>query len=239
MEHFNVYSDNKRAESYARLEFPGTYYLAYRDIPEIVLKHVKGKKAIDFGCGTGRSTRFIKKYGFDAMGIDISEDMVKKAKESDTDGKYYVIRNNDFTQFEKNYYDLVLSVFTFDNIPGKENRLDILTKISGLINNEGKIVLLDSMPEIYMNEWSSFSTKDFPENRSAKSGEKVKIIMTDVDDKRPVEDIIWYNEDYLELFNRAGLKLIESYKPLGKEHEPFNWINETNIAPWIIFVLGK
>lgn len=239
MEYFNVYSDSKRAESYAKLEFPGTYYLAYRDIPDIVLKHVKGKKAMDFGCGTGRSTRFIKKCGFDTIGVDISEDMIQKAKETDPAGEYYVIKNNDFGQFQKNSFDLILSVFTFDNIPGAENRIDLLTRISGLVQKEGKIVMLDSMPEIYVNEWASFSTKDFPENRFAKSGEKVKIIMTDVEDKRPVEDIIWFNEDYLELFKRSGLRLVESYKPLGKEHEPFKWINETGIAPWIIFVLEK
>ena len=56
----NVYEDTKRSESYAKLEFPGTYYLAYRDIPGIISKHVKGKNALDFGCGTGRSTRFLK-----------------------------------------------------------------------------------------------------------------------------------------------------------------------------------
>jgi hypothetical protein len=39
MDFTNVYEDAKRAESYARLEFPGTYYLAYRDIPGIIEKY--------------------------------------------------------------------------------------------------------------------------------------------------------------------------------------------------------
>ena len=30
----NVYEDAKRAEAYSKLEFPGTYYLAYRDLPK-------------------------------------------------------------------------------------------------------------------------------------------------------------------------------------------------------------
>ena len=50
----NVYGDSERAASYAKLEFPGTYYLAYRDLPEIVNRHVTGIKALDFGCGTGK-----------------------------------------------------------------------------------------------------------------------------------------------------------------------------------------
>ena len=80
----NVYEDTKRAAAYSKLEFPGTYYLAYRDLPKIILEHVKGRKAIDFGCGTGRSTRFLKKLGFDTVGVDIAEEMIKRAREMDS-----------------------------------------------------------------------------------------------------------------------------------------------------------
>ena len=47
----NVYDDKQRAEAYATLDFPGTYYLAYRDLPAIIAEHVVGKDALDFGCG--------------------------------------------------------------------------------------------------------------------------------------------------------------------------------------------
>lgn len=239
MEFKNIYEDTKRAEEYAKLEFPGTYYLAYRDLSEIILKHVKGCKAIDFGCGTGRSTRFIKKIGFNTIGIDNSEKMTEHAKNNDPTGAYILIKDSNFEQFEKNHFDLILSVFTFDNIPGIKNRFNYLNNFRNLINQDGRIILLDSTPEIYYNEWSSFTTKDFPENKNAKSGEKVKIIMKDVKDNRPVDDIIWFNEDYLDLFKRSKLKLIKSYKPLGKEGEPYKWINEKDTAPWIIYVLKK
>ena len=80
MEFTNSYDDNKLVEAYAKLEFPDTYYLAYRDLPEIIYGFVQGGKAMDFGCGTGRSTGFLQKLGFDATGVDISEDMIKLAK---------------------------------------------------------------------------------------------------------------------------------------------------------------
>jgi len=46
---FNCYQDATRANAYSQLEFANTYYLAYRDLPEIVREHVTGTKAIDFG----------------------------------------------------------------------------------------------------------------------------------------------------------------------------------------------
>jgi SAM-dependent methyltransferase len=239
MEFSNVYDDSQRAEAYAKLEFPGTYYLAYRDLPEIIFKHIKGRDAIDFGCGTGRSTRFLQKLGFDAVGVDIAADMIKQAKQIDPQGDYHLIQDGDFTRLEEGGYDLILSVFTFDNIPTEKRKVELLQKLGSLLKSEGKIVNLVSSPEIYVNEWASFSTKDFPENKQAKCGDKVKIIVTAIDDKRPVEDIIWPDKDYRETYKKAGLKITLTHKPLAREDEPFQWINETKIAPWVIYVLRK
>lgn len=239
MEFANVYEDAKRAQAYAKLEFPGTYYLAYRDLPQIIFEHVKGRKAIDFGCGTGRSTRFLQKLGFDAVGVDISEDMIKEARRIDPLGDYNLIRDGDFSRFAQAACDLILSAFTFDNIPTKRRKVDLLRKLGGLLNDGGIIANLVSSPEIYVNEWESFSTKDFPENKLAKCGDKVRIIVTAIDDKRPVEDVIWPDEDYRQTYREAGLELLETRKPLARDDEPFEWVNETRIAPWVIYVLGK
>lgn len=239
MEFTNSYEDSLRANAYARLEFPGTYYLAYRDLPEIIFDHVQGREALDFGCGTGRSTRFLQKCGFSTIGVDIAKDMIMKAGEIDPEGNYRLINDGDFSSLGKNSFDLVLSVFTFDNIPMAERKIQLFQKIGGLLNSEGGIINLVSSPEIYLNEWASFSTKDYPENKNAKTGDKVKIIITGIGDDRPVEDIVWTDESYKEVFAKSGLKLVKTYKPLARESEPYQWINETKIAPWVIYVLKK
>jgi SAM-dependent methyltransferase len=233
----NTYSSLTRAESYSRLEFPNTYYLAYRDLPGIISGHIQGKTAVDFGCGTGRSTRFLKQLGFDVTGIDISEEMISMARKLDPEGNYQTVGNGNYRHLGPGIYDLVLSVFTFDNIPGWENRTSILTGLKEVLKPSGRMILLDSSPELYINEWASFSTADFPENRAARTGDVVKDIMLDVEDRRPVEDIFWTEEDYHRLFGKAGLTAEAVRKPLGHPGEPFKWISELTIAPWIIFVL--
>ena len=234
----NVYDDKARADAYAKLEFPGTYYLAYRDLPAIIDEHVQGRKALDYGCGTGRSTRFLRELVFDAVGVDIAAHMLARARERDPQGEYRLVPDGDLGSLEQDTYDLVFSLFTFDNISGMEKKVVLFQSLRHLLRAGGRIVNLVSSPEIYVNEWASFSTKDFPENRTARSGDKVRIVMLDVEDKRPVEDVLWTDEDYREVYRRSGLVAIEIYRPLAKRSEPYAWVSETMIAPWVIYVLG-
>jgi hypothetical protein len=108
-----------------------------------------------------------------------------------------------------------------------------------LLKPNGRIILLGSSAEIYTHEWTSFTTKDFPENRGAKSGDTVRIVMTDVDDRRPVIDQFWAHKDYLELFTASQLDLLAHYAPLGRAGEPYAWVSETSVSPWTIYVLGS
>ncbi len=233
----NCYEDARRAEAYAQLEFANTYYLAYRDLPEIINTHGTGKKALDFGCGTGRSTRFLRKLGFEVTGIDIAPEMIAKAKELDSAGDYRLVKDDDFTGLEKGCFDLVLSAFTFDNISGFLTKMRFFGDLSGLLNDSGKIISVVSSPEIYVHEWASFTTKDYPENRKAQTGDIVRIVTTDFADRRPTEDILCTDEAYREIYERIGLNVRAVYRPLGRQSEPYPWVSETTIAPWVIYVL--
>jgi ubiquinone/menaquinone biosynthesis C-methylase UbiE len=179
----------------------------------------------------------LRRLGFDVTGVDIAEPMLNMARLRDPDGEYILIPDGDLQGFEADTYDLVLSAFTFDNVPTMEKKDQLLQALKRLLNRTGCIVSVVSSPEIYVNEWASFSTKDFPENRTAKSGEKVLIMLLDTDDNRPVEDITWSDQDYRETYKRAGLVPVGTYKPLAKQGEPYRWVNETEIAPWVIYVL--
>jgi ubiquinone/menaquinone biosynthesis C-methylase UbiE len=239
----NCYEDDARAEAYATLEFNNTYHLAYRDIPAILAAHVRGRKSLDFGCGTGRSTRFLRQLGFEVIGVDIAEDMIRRARELDPSGDYRLLSGDDpgddLSAFPSGACDLVLAAFTFDNVAGRDSKLRILRDLGRLLNRDGKLVLIVSRPEIYTHEWASFSTKAFPENQAAKSGDKVRIIVTDHADPRPVEDILWTDESYREVFEESRLRLLQKYEPLARGDEPYRWVSELQIAPWAVYVLER
>jgi SAM-dependent methyltransferase len=233
----NVYADAERARSYARLEFPGTYYLAYRDLPALVAAHVHGRRGLDFGCGAGRSTRFLRRLGFAAVGVDVSAEMIRMARELDPEGDYRLVATEPAALGEPPF-DLVLSAFTLDNVL-QEAKTPLLRGLAAVLAPEGRILNLVSNPEIYTNEWASFSTRDFPGNRCAVTGDVVRIVMTDVADRRPVEDVLCTEEAYGAIYRDAGIRRLAVHRPLGRADEPFPWVNETKLAPWRVDVLAR
>ena len=234
----NVYEDADRARAYAGLEFPGTYYLAFRDVPLLLRKYVRGTRALDFGCGTGRSTRFLRDLAFEVIGVDVSEVMLEQAHGRDPQGDYRLVADGTLVGLSAGMFDLALAAFTFDNIPTDQQKTSALRELRRVLTPNGRLVAVVSSPEIYWHEWVSFSTRGYPANRSAGDGDSVQIVMLDVPDRRPVVDIVCSDTHYRQLFEAAGLHVLEAARPLATGAEAVQWVSETTIPPWTIYVLA-
>lgn len=233
----NAYEDATRAAAYDELRTLGTYRLAFDNLADLFRKEISGTRALDFGCGTGRSSRFLKSRGFQVTGVDISREMVAKARERDPEGEYRVVADGDFSGLGSSKFDLVLSAFTFDNVPGHDRKVRILRGLRDLLSPSGRLVNVVATPEIYWNEWVTFSTREFPENRDAQPGELVRIVTLDYSDRRPVEDILWPDESYRAVYHDAGLSVVRVEMPLATGSEGVPWKSETRVAPWAIYIL--
>src|SRR5215471_4271761 len=234
----NVYEDEERARAYATLQFPGTYYLAFRDLPGLIRRHNHGSRALDFGCGTGRSTRLLRNLGLHVIGADVSQAMLDHARALDPFGEYHLIRNSIASEFAPGGFDIILAAFTFDNMP-TETKAEVLGALRILLAPSGCLLLVVSAPEIYIHEWASFSTRDFPENRHASDGDRVRIIMLDVPDHRPVEDVFCTDAHYRRLFESTGLIVLDVQSPLATGKEATLWVSETKTPAWTIYVLNQ
>ena len=239
MQFRNTYEDPRRAAAYDELGLGGTYDLVFRNLPALLRQHAKGTRAVDFGCGTGRSARFLQKLGFAVTGLDISAEMVAIARRRDPDSSYRVIDDGDFRSLSGGGFDLVQSAFTFDNIPGLDRKVRLFRGLRSLLAEEGILVNIVSTPEIYTHEWVTFSTRDYAENRTARCGDVVRIVTTDYSDARPVEDILWPHEDYLEVYRQAGLEVVKVERPLAVGDEGIDWKSETCVPPWAVYLLTR
>src|SRR4030095_12718589 len=128
-------------------------------------------------------------------GVDISQAMLDQARALDSSGDYYLVRDSIVAELAPRSFDVILAAFTFDNMPD-EAKAGALSGLSTLLAPDGSLFLLVSSPAIYVTEWPSFSTRDFPENRYARDGDRVRIVMLDVSDRRPVEDVLCTDAHY-------------------------------------------
>lgn len=233
----NAYDDTARAASYADLAFPGTYWLAFRDLPGLLGAPSAGARALDFGCGAGRSTRFLRMLGFDVVGVDCSEAMLAQARAKDPTGTYLCMARGDLSGLPEAGYDRILAAFPFDNIPNGSSKFDLIVQLSRLVRPGGWILNLVSSEDLYRHEWVSFSTKDFPGNLQATSGTAVFTVLKDIADARPVQDIFCPESEYRQMYQEAGIRYAGCHRPMGQAGDPFPWINEMDISPWRIDIL--
>jgi len=231
----NAYQDRHRAEAYDALAFDGTYHLAFRELPGI-LEGRRGR-ALDFGCGTGRSTRFLQSLGFETIGTDIAPEMLAHARAHDPEGRYLQIAEGDVVPDGEPPFDVALAAFTFDNVPTWDLKRRILGNLRRAVRPGGLLVSIVSSPELYVHEWASFSTRDFPENRAAKSGDPVRCVTTTLADARPCVDVLVHETDYRAMHVAAGFRPLDVHKPLARGNEPYAWVTERRVAPWHVHVV--
>ena len=226
---------NKFAKDYAQLGIKDTFYLGYRDIPTLVKKYVKEKKALDFGCGSGRSTRFLNNLGFETIGVDINKKMLNEAKKVDPKGKYYLLENSRIP-YKSSSFDLALMSLVLMEVSSKEKMKKIFRELHKVLKKEGIIIIITDAENMYKHEATSFTYR-FPENKNIKSGMQVKLGFRGVD--IIFYDYYWSEKDYAEVFSETGFQLLDLLKPLATGEEPFEWYSETQHPHFAIYVLAK
>src|SRR6187549_3972491 len=111
----NDYSN--KSLQYTKAGITGTLILAYKEFDKLFNQYLKeGKRALDFGCGAGRSTRYLKETGLSVHGVDIDPSMLIQARMEDRDDIYHLIEDNKIPQRDA-YYDLVFSSLVLLEIP--------------------------------------------------------------------------------------------------------------------------
>ena len=77
---------------------------------------------LDFGCGIGRATIFMKEFNIESIGIDISETAINEAKKLSSSFGYnmdnkFILINDIKIPFEENYFDFVICDGVLDSMP--------------------------------------------------------------------------------------------------------------------------
>lgn len=119
------------------------------------LGYPKGKECVlDFGCGVGRCTRALAKYFKQCHGVDISENMIAKAKElnsSISNCTFTVNYEEDLRIFSNDYFDMIYTTAVLQHIPSTFLIRNYISEFLRTLKTGGMLVfqLPHSIPFLY------------------------------------------------------------------------------------------
>ena len=135
-----------------------TDYAKYRDIyPESFYEKIvslglctKDQKVLDVGTGTGVLPRFMKKYGANWIGIDISENQIKEAERLNGNDRsiQYFVRTAEKTGFSSSSFDVITACQCYWYFNHKKTAEEFYR----ILKPKGKILFLEM-------EWLPFEDK--------------------------------------------------------------------------------
>lgn len=224
----------EQAKCYLKTHLSPHRYLAYRDIHKFVSKYVKGKRALDFGTGTGASASFLYDLGFDVVGVDLSHIMLEIAKANFP--KINFCHVNDLVPGA--VFNLAFSSFVLLELSSKDEIIRYLNSCSSFMKKGGIFIGITGSDELYSQDrkWETFNTH-FKENQNLQSGDVVKFALKHP--KMEFYDYFWKESDLLEVFKETDLQVFKVYRPLGFLNDPYPWKDELFHSPFSIFLAKK
>jgi 2-polyprenyl-3-methyl-5-hydroxy-6-metoxy-1,4-benzoquinol methylase len=251
-----------KAKDHDTLGLESTLGLAYRDVKELMSRHLVRKNGkiemLDYGCGVGLSTQIyadtLDQLGYDVSvtGVDVSEANLAIAKTKLPGADLVHINAGD--KLEKlGKFDVIICNFVLVEMESKD-MAEVLATLHSKLAEDGILIVTNTTSKVYRpeNTWYSFKT-DFPENvptRVVDGAEKLKYI-----EDQPVKihvfasksrdqgfsfcDYFHSGSAYRNAYASAGLKLLETHKPLGKPDDKVEWHSEQKVPPYKIHVLNK
>jgi len=180
---------NAIAEKYYKLYKDDTSDLKYFDL---FLKDCKSS-VLDLGCGMGHYSNYMYNKGFNVVGVDISENMIKIAKRNNSNIDFIVSDICDLSVLSKEKFDGVVLAYVLQHLSKKEVNL-LFESLNQYLAHNSKILIflregneikeeiepIDTKYKYIINEYSKDEISDILKH----NGWKIKMIET----KEYIED---------------------------------------------------
>ena len=191
--------------------------VAYAGVQRLIEKYCSGaQRAIDHGSGAGRSTRFLKELGLkEVVGVDVNEDMLKKAMERQIPGTSYRLISSGTLPFKEESFDLAFSGIVFVEIPTGEEMRNVLTELKRVTKKEGMVMILTCTKAGYITDSDAFRcllSED--EKKNLKDGDVVPTGIRGSD--QVFTDYFWSDAFYKRMLKEVGLALVETHMPVAE-----------------------
>ena len=191
------------------------------------LKIKKKSKILDLACGIGRHSFYLNKKGMNVIGIDNSENNIKKAKKFEN--KFLKFKKKEMTEDYGQVFDFIFNLFTSFGYINEKHNFKTFKSINNSLVNHG-ILVIDYLnvfklkKELVEKETKKIGNIIFNIKRSFKDNFIVKKIKIKDNneffyfEERVMELTINDFQDYLKKFNFEILDVYGNYN-LEKYHK--------------------
>ncbi len=196
----------------------------------------RGLQILDFGCGTGKVSRYLAKCGAKVIGVDISQREIDIAlRHEGSDNIHYRSMTDGYINFIKSEsQDAVVLSFVLCAIPSREEIVRVLKMCARVLKKNGQLVILNNNMET--GQACEFVSFAMPRLENPKAGDLVQVALGK-DRSLIVNDFFWSQDDYASMIEEAGLTLTIIFEPMATHSD--GWLDESKRPPFKLFSAYK
>ena len=222
------------AELYGSFGIEGTTYQIGYDAVAQLLGDLSGKTFLDFGCGTGRSARFLKELGAQHVyAVDHDQNMIDQALSQELDSVTF-LRIDSAIPLPDTSIDGAVSMNVFIEIRTLGAMTRACAEIARTLRAGTAFVLESSSPMAFGHAFRSFS---YPHAGPLQSGDRTPCIVAAPGGQFVIEDTYWTEDDYVDAIEQAGLAVTTIDYP--RPRNPAAWSTDEAFIPPCIVIEAK
>jgi SAM-dependent methyltransferase len=171
-----------------------------------------GKRVVDYGCGEGQLAYLLANSGADVLGLDISQEMITRARARWQHPKLgFEQTQNNTIPVEEGTIDAVLSNLVFMMVPSLDDLTKIVSESEKALRSHGRLIFTITTPSFIDKEFPTFRTIFADGFRYNKSGQPYQFVLRSKDGREitspTFRDYHYTWEDYLNLICDSNLRL--------------------------------
>ena len=173
--------------------------IAHKDIPTLISKYAPGIRTLDYGCGTGVSTKYLFNQGLEVIGVDKNKELIAQASINCPEISFYPVEE-DVLPIPSLMCDIVFSNLVLFQLDSEEAVLIYLDEAYRVLAPDGVFIAVTGVE--HMNNGNSFLRNSETNN-----------LLADIE----FTPFFRTEETYRRLFEQSGLEIIE----MQHENTPF------------------
>ena len=199
---------NKCALGYEKATIRPMRKFAYEPTILNVVRNMDGENVLDIACGEGVSSRMMKQLGArGVIGVDVSESLIKKAKEIGGEGtKYFLgdVFSEDLSKFGE--FDAITGIMIIHYANSKEILLKLLKNIFNALRSGGVFYTLTINPEVLEMGYRNYGIQI---GKAIEEGDSVKTELHDFEWNKFCDftNYYWSKKTYENVFREAGFQI--------------------------------